>query len=399
MNNHSIKINDFLYYIGVNDRLTHLFENMWPLENGISYNSYFIASEKNIVVDLVKTTEYDNFIENLNSASGNSNIDYLIVNHMEPDHSSSLKTFLSNYPEIKVIGNKKTNDMIKNMYKIDLKDKFIEVKDGETLELGDKKFTFFMTPMVHWPESMMTYENSECILFSQDCFGGFHTLDGGIFDDEINFDFHEYDTRRYYSNIVGKYSMQAQRALKKLENLKINMICPLHGIVWRKNPEFIVKTYIDYATYKTEPGCIIAFGSMYGNTQKMAEFLGKCLSEFGVKNIKIFDVSKTHASHILADIWKYKGLLLGAPAYNNDLFEPMETLVNILKGNKIQNHVLGVFGTYGWSGGGVKTLKEFAESGKYDFIENTVEANFSPSEEQYQELKNLAKEMAEKINN
>lgn len=399
MNIGSIKINDFLYYVGVNDRLTPRFENIWPLENGVSYNSYFIVGEKNIVLDLVKSTKYDNFMENVRNTSNRDNIDYLIINHMEPDHSSSLKLFLKNYPNIKVIGNKKTNNFIKEMYKIDLKDNFIEVKDGEELTLGDKTFTFFMTPMVHWPESMMTYEHSKHILFSQDAFGGYNTLNGGIFDDEINWDFHEYETRRYYSNIVGKFSSQVQKALKKLKDLKIQMICPVHGVVWRKNPEIIINAYNDYSSYKTEPGCIIAYGSMYGNTERMADFLGRALSEQGVKNIKIFDVSKTHPSHILADIWKYNGLLLGSCTYNNGLYEPMQTLVNILKSNKIQNHILGIFGCYGWSGGGVSTLKKFGESGKYDFIENEVEAKFAPDKDDYEKLSELAKTMAEKINN
>lgn len=397
METKSAMISKDLYYIGVNDRSTPLFENMWPLDNGVTYNSYIFTGKKNIILDLVSAIKFDDYLENIRNIIGEKPIDYVIINHLEPDHSSCIIQFLNVYPDVKFIGNKKTLEFLGYMYQIG-PSKMQVVADGESLTLGDRTLTFYTTPMVHWPESMVTYEEATHTLFSQDAFGGFGALDGSVFDDELNWNFHEFDTRRYYTNIVGKFSSQVQVALEKLAPLKIDVICPIHGVVWRKNPAKIVELYDSLSKYDTKEGCVIVYGSMYGHAASMAEHFGKYLASFGIKNVKIYDVSRTHPSYILTDIWKYKGLALASCSYNNGLYPPMQNLMDIVASNKLKNHTLCVFGTYGWSGGGVKNLVKLPElGGKYDFIDYTVEARFAAKKEDYENLKKLAGMMAEKV--
>lgn len=391
----SVKINDFLNYVGVNDRETHLFENMWPLENGVSYNSYLMTSEKTALLDTVKITKVDDFTAKLQAALKNRPLDYLVIHHMEPDHSGSIRTIIELYPDIILVGNKKTIEYLNDFYGIT--ENILEVKDGDTLDLGDRSLQFFTTPMVHWPESMVSYEQKSGILFSQDAFGGFGALNGTIFDDEINLDFYESETRRYFSNIVGKFSKQVQAALKKLSGLTIKMVCPVHGPIWRTHPEKIIELYDRWSRHQVEEGCIIVYGSMYGNTARMAEVIARTLAEEGIKNIKVFDVSKTHESHILSEIWNYKGVILGSCTYNNYMFPVMTKLVNVLDMNKIENHVLGVFGSYSWSGGAVKALKEFGEKSKMTLLDEIVEAKCAACDEDVEGLIRLAKEMANSI--
>ncbi len=322
MNTVSVKILDNLYYLGVNDRETNLFENMWPLPDGIAYNSYLITDEKTALLDTVKITKVDGFVDTLKDILGGRDLDYLVIHHMEPDHSGCVKTIMELYPNVTIVTNKKARAMMDDYFDIEL-DNYIEVKNGDVLDLGERKLNFVMTPMVHWPESMVSYESTDKVLFSQDIFGGYGSLNGTIFDDEMNFEFFRDDIRRYYSNIVGKYSKQAARSLEKVKALDINIICPVHGIVWRTNPDLIVDEYIRLANQVNEEGVIIAYGSMYGNTEKMADYLARFIAEEGIKNVKIYDVSKTNASYILSDIWKYNGLVLGSCTYNNSVYPMM----------------------------------------------------------------------------
>lgn len=391
----SVPITEFLHYVGVNDRETGLFENIWPLHNGVSYNSYIMFGEKTALMDTVKITKIDDFKHKLCSVLDGRDLDYLVCHHMEPDHSGGISTIRELYPDVQIVGNKRTLAFLKSFYGIS--DNVVEVEDGDTLDLGDRKLTFYTTPMVHWPESMVSYEENSKILFSQDAFGGFGALNGTIFDDEINLDFYASETRRYFSNIVGKFSNQVQFALKKLADLEISMVCPLHGPIWRKNPEKIINLYDQWSRHEVEEGVVIAYGSMYGNTANMAEVIARSLAEEGIKNIKVYDVSKTHASYILSDIWKYQGLILGSCTYNNHTFPVMSQLVSILEMNQIKNHTLGIFGSYSWSGGAVKALKEFGENGHYEMIPTVVETKCSPTEQNFKDLKQMAKEMAASI--
>ena len=395
MNTLSVPINDSLHYIGVNDRDTRLFENMWPLEDGVSYNSYLLKGDKTALLDTVKITKVDTFLEKVREVLGDRPLDYLVVHHMEPDHSGSIRTVIDEYPNVTIVGNKKTAEFLNNFYNIT--EGVQIVADGETLDLGSHKLTFYTTPMVHWPESMVSFEEVTGTLFSQDAFGGFGALNGPIFDDEINWEYYAAETRRYFTNIVGKFSRQVQAALKKLGGLDIKMICPVHGPIWREHPEKIVDLYDRWSRYESEDGVVIVYGSMYGNTEVMAETIARALAEEGVRNIRIYDVSKTHNSYILSDIWNYRGLILGSCTYNNYLFPLMHNLLNVIKMNKLQNHILGMFGSYSWSGGALKALKEFGETCEYDVIETTVEAKGAPTKEDLEVCKEIAVQMAEKL--
>lgn len=399
----SVDISKNWKYIGVNDRETRLFENIWPLENGVSYNSYLYVGEKTALLDTVKINKSGNFIEKLESTLEGRPLDYLIVHHMEPDHSGSITTVLDIYPDVKLVGNKKTKEFLENYYNLEnyegfsYEENFVEVGDGDKLSLGDTELTFYLTPMVHWPESMVSFEESTGTLFSQDAFGSFGSLSGAIFDDEINWEFYIDDTVRYYTNIIGKFSIQVKNALKKLEPLDIKMVCPIHGPVWRTNPKRIINLYNQLAYQETEEGVVIVYGSMYGNTEKMAETVARTIAERGIRNVKIYDVSKTHLSYLLSDLWRYEGVVLGSCTYNNALFPPMANLVTTLENQKMKNHTLGVFGSFSWGGGALRELKEFAEGSGYDLVETTVEAKGAPTEEDFAQCAKLGNEMADKI--
>ena len=392
---HSIKINENYTYVGVNDRETERFEGQWPLPNGVSYNSYIVCGEKTALLDCVKVTKIDDFKEKIEEALGGKPLDYLVVHHMEPDHSSSIEFVREWYPDVQIVGNKATRLMLKAFYGID---EIFEVGEGDTLDLGDGvELTFYRTPMVHWPESMVSYEKKHKTLFSQDAFGSFGTLDGGIFDDELNWAYYENEARRYFTNIVGKFYAQVRPALKKLSALDIKQIFPVHGPLHRSNPERIMKCYEDWCNLKTEEGVVIVYGSMYGNTARAADVFARALAEEGIKNIRVFDVSKTHASFIQSEIWKYKGLAIASCTYNNGLFFPMVALCHILKANRLTNRVFATFGSYSWSGGALDALKTFGEECKYDMIDDFVEFKSAPTKEDLEHLREVAKKMAARI--
>lgn len=392
----SEKIRDDLYYIGVNDRETHLFEGMWPLPDGVAYNSYLLTGEKNICIDLVKCLTFGKFIEKLREILGDKPLDYLVINHAEPDHSSGLLDLLEIYPDIKIICNKKTVPFLDNYYAV--KDNVIVIGEGETIEVGDKKLTFYMTPMVHWPESMVTYEEETGTLFSQDIFGGFGTLNGAIFDDQVKFDDYYYsEATRYFINIVGKYAQQAQKALNKLKNLNIKTICPAHGCVFRANPKKIFDLYCDLAYQKTRDGVVIIYGSMYGNTERMAEAVAKGVAKGGITDIRIRDVGKTSFSYLLSDTWRYKGVILGSCSYDNHLFPPMQFLLSELRHQRLKNNIWGLFGSYSWSGGALKNLKAFAEEQKLNILDRQLEIQGAANDEELEELIKLGEDMAKAI--
>ncbi|MCT4585326.1 MAG: FprA family A-type flavoprotein [Peptostreptococcaceae bacterium] len=393
----TVAINEKVHWIGVNDRETYLFENLWPLDKGVSYNSYLINDEKVAILDTVKNSKMDAYLEKIESIIGEKQVDYMIINHMEPDHSGAIKAVKAKYPDVKIVGNTKTFTFLENFY--GKMDNYHVIKDGDLLDLGEHKLRFYLTPMVHWPETMMTYDETSKILFSADAFGGFGTLDGGVFDDEVNLEFYMDEIRRYYSNIVGKFGPMVQRALKKLTdlNLEFKVIAPTHGPVWRTNPNCIIENYDRWSKAETEEGVVIVYGSMYGNTQKMADFIARKLSEEGIKNIRIYDASKTHVSYIISDIWRFKGVILGSCAYNTKLFPSMETVISKIENSQLKDRYLGVFGTSSWSGGGVSNLDKFQERINWEKIGESVEAKSSPKTEQFDKCEQMAKEMAKKL--
>jgi flavorubredoxin len=391
----SIPITDSIYYIGVNDRDTHLFENIWPLPKGVSYNSYLIKDEKNVLIDTVKVSKMGLFLQKIRALLKGEKIDYLVINHMEPDHSGSIVEILEEFPDIKIVGNKKTFELLQALFGVE--SNLYEIKDGDNLCIGHKNLEFHLIPMVHWPETMVTYEKEDKILFSGDAFGGFGSLDGGIFDDEVNIDYFENEIRRYYSNIVGKFGKMVQRALQKLSGLDIGIIASTHGPVWRSNPQRIIASYDRWSKYETDPGVVVAYGSMYGNTEKMADYVARKLADEGIKDIRVINVSTVHDSYIINEIWKYNGVILGSCTYNNGLFQPMESLIINLSHKGINNRIFGCFGTYGWSGGGVKTMLEYVEKYKWNLICDPIEARLAPQQEHFDGLAVLAKKMAKAV--
>jgi flavorubredoxin len=385
-----IDVSEKIHYIGVNDRKKALFENNWPLPSGVSYNSYLISDEKSALVDTLEFGSKDDYLEEIESILGDKPLDYLIVNHMEPDHSSMIGFVLKKYPGVKIVSNNKAFKMLSAYFGIG-DESIYEVKDGDTLNLGHHKLSFIMTPWVHWPETMMTYDSTDGILFTCDAFGSFGTLDGAIFDDEINFDFYEDEMRRYYSNIVGKYSHMVQKAFAKLDGVEIKAICPSHGPIWRTNPSRAVDLYNKWSNHISDKGVVIAYASMYGNTEKMADYLARLIAENGVKNIRIHDVSKTHASYIISDVWKYGSLVLGSSAYNAGMHPMMHHLCHELEVVNPKNKKYALFGSYSWSGGGLKTLIPFAEKMSWEQAAPPVEVIGAPKNEDiYPGMKEIA---------
>jgi len=392
---HQVNLAENIYYLGFNDRRTHLFENFWPIPYGVSYNSYLIVDEKIVLIDTVERNFVDDYLEQIEVLTQGRDVDYLVINHMEPDHSGALKAVIARYPNITLVGNKKTFDLVSNYYGIS--DNHLEVYDDSELPLGKHRLSFAPIPMVHWPETMVTFEMTEKILFSGDAFGSFGTLDGGIFNDELNIAHYEEELLRYFSNIVGKYCPHTQRALKKIQTLDLRVLAPTHGPVWRTNLKYILDRYEKWSTYTTDPGAVIVYGSMYGNTAKMADVIARQLAVRGIKNIRVYDASKTHASYIISDIFKYKAFIIGSAAYNNELFPAVESLVTKIEHMGIKNHLLGIFGSFGWNGGGVKNLQKFADTIKWELVYIPVEEKGTLKKEKFGQCIELANAMADKL--
>ena len=392
-----IEIANKVYYVGVNDRNKALFEGLWPLPYGVSYNSYLIEDEKVCLIDTVEVDFFVQFIEKLREVLGDRQIDYLVINHMEPDHSGSLALLKKYYPNIQVIGNKKTFDMMSGFYGI--KDNTIEVKNGEELSLGAHTLQFFMTPMVHWPETMMTLCKGEVShLFTGDAFGCFGALNGGFIDQEIDTDWCWLEMVRYYSNIVGKYGTPVQNALKKLAGIHIDYICSTHGPVWHKYVDKVISLYDRMSKYETDPGLVICYGTMYGNTERMAEQIARAASLAGVKDIRLYNVSKTHHSYILQDIFRFRGLIVGAPTYNAGLYHEMDVLLQEVANRDIKNHYIGWFGSYSWASKAVVAIGEWNENHlHFEKVGEPVEMKQAPTPEIKAECARLGREMAAKL--
>lgn len=388
-------IND-IYYVGVNDRNKYRFEGLWPLPQGVSYNSYIIADENVCLIDTVEADFFMQFIENIREVIGDRKIDYLIINHMEPDHSGSIALIRKYYPEIKLVGNKKTFGMVKGFYGLD--EDLVEIKNGEVLDLGKHKLTFVMTPMVHWPETMVTLDTTVNVLFSGDAFGCFGALNGGVLDSQINCDDFWMEMVRYYSNIVGKYGTPVQNALKKLAGVKLDYICSTHGPVWHEHISRVLDMYDKMSRYETEQGLVICYGTMYGNTERAAEVIAKAASEAGVKNIVMHNVSKSHHSYIIRDVFRYKGLIVGAPTYNAGLYHEMDVQLSELANRDIKNHLLGYFGSYSWASKAVEKIGEWNEKAlKFELVGSPVEIKQSLDDDTKEQCVALGKAMAERL--
>lgn len=389
-----------IHYVGVNDRHKHIFEGLWPLPYGVSYNSYIIADEKIALVDTVEADFFTQYLDNIRSVIGDRPIDYIIVNHMEPDHSGSLTLIKKYYPNAKIVGNKKTFGMMQGFYRVgnDADGDTLEVKNGDTLQLGSHTLAFTLVPMVHWPETMVTLDTTANVLFSGDAFGCFGALNGAYIDAEMNCDIYWDEMLRYYSNIVGKYGTPVQQALKKLAGVKMDYICSTHGPVWHEHIERVVGMYDRLSRYEGADGLVIAYASMYGNTERAAEVIARAASEAGVKNIIMHDVSRTHHSYIIADIFRYRALILGAPTYNNGLYPQMESLLSELAGRDMKNRLLGWFGSFSWAGKAMKTIGEWNETRlHFEPVGTPVEIKQSLDEATTRACEELGRAMGERL--
>ena len=382
-----------IFYVGVNDRIKHKFENMLPLPYGVSYNSYLITDEKTALIDTVDVCYGEVFIDKIKSQLGDKSVDYLIINHMEPDHSGSISLIRKYYPNMTIVGNKKTLEMLEGYYGID--DNTLEISDGEVLSLGKHKLQFHFTPMVHWPETMMTYDETENVLFSGDAFGCFGTLDGGVMDTEMNVDKYWDEMIRYYANIVGKYGAPVQKALQKLTPLDIKIICSTHGPVWKEYVSKAVDIYDRMSRYEGKEGAVVVYGSMYGNTERMAEAVAQGLTMGGIKNVVLHNVSKSDASVILRDIFKYKGLVIGSPTYSNELYPEIDSLLKKMEIRGIKKRDFAYFGSFTWAGIANKKLAEFGEKMKWRTINFTVEEKMGLKDSNYQSCILLGRKTAE----
>ncbi len=352
-----------IFYVGVNDRVKHRFEALWPLPYGVSYNSYIVAgAEKVALIDTVCIEEVREYFNNINAIADGRGIDYLVVNHMEPDHSGSIPEIMLAYPDIKIVGNSKTIDMIKGFYHIYDAERYLEVKDGDTLDLGGHTLKFYLTPMVHWPETMMTYMEDCGVLFSGDAFGTFGALNGAVIDRDMETDIYIAEMYRYYSNIVGKYGRFVQKAIEKLADLRFSCICPTHGPVWNEKIPEVVDLVSRLAAYKSEPGVVIVYGSMYGNTAEVAEMIAREISALGVKRIIIHNASHSDMSDMITDAFRYETLIVGSATYSMRLLPPVEEFMNAMETREIRNKVFATFSNFTWAAGAVTgKLKEYSE--------------------------------------
>ena len=353
------KIAETITWVGGSDRRLALFENLFPIPRGVSYNSYLISDEKTALLDTVDSSIRQQFMENLVHALGGKKLDYLVVNHMEPDHCSNIEELMFRFPEMKIVGNAKTIQFIRQFYEIDLEGRTVLVKENDELPLGRHTLKFMMAPMVHWPEVMMAYELTEKILFSADAFGTFGAMNGNLFDDEINFDRNWLDdSRRYYTNIVGKYGAQVQAVLKKASALDIKMICPLHGPVWRSNLSYLLEKYDKWSRYEPEEQAVLMlYGSMYGDTENAVNVLAGSLAEAGVKDIAVYDVSSTNVSYLIAEAFRCSHIVLAAPTYNAGLYPAMEAVLLDMKALNLQNRVVAVMENGSWAPAAGKQMR------------------------------------------
>lgn len=385
-----------VHYVGVNDRNKTLFENLWPLPYGVSYNSYLIADDDAVVlVDTVDVAFFEVYLKKIRAVIGDRKIDYLIINHMEPDHSGSISLIKQYYPDIVLVGNKKTFDMVDGYYGVGGERKV--VAEGDSLKVGRHDLHFYLIPMVHWPETMVTFDSTDGILFSGDAFGCFGALNGGCIDKNINTEIYMGEMRRYYSNIVGKFGNPVQKALQKCSGLDIKMICPTHGPVWEEKIAEVVAMYDKLSRYEAGEGVVIAYGTMYGNTEQMAEAIAEELSAQGIKNIVMHNVSKTPHSFILADIFRYKALIVGCTTYNMNLYPEMEALLSKVAARDMKNRLIGYFGSFTWASAAVKKLGEYAAQLKFEVVGNPVEMKQSMSASSEQQARELAVAMADRL--
>lgn len=387
------KIKDNIYYVGASDNRLELFENLFPIKDGVSYNSYMILDEKTALVDTADRSVFETFIENVEYVLNGRKLDYLIINHLEPDHSALIKEITILYPSVTLVLNDRSAKMLEGFFNKPLTTKTLIVKEGDELDLGCHKLTFVMAPMVHWPEVMMTYDKVSKILFSADAFGTFGSLNGNLFDDEFDKDPYFYsEARRYYTNIVGKFGKQVEAVLAKAAGLDIGMILPLHGPIWRTEIAKMIELYTKWATYEAESNdVIIIYGSMYGNTYNACFSLATCLGKLGVKNIKMYDVSKTDVSFLISEIFRVKNIVLACPNYNGGIYPKMANLLHDMKALNVQNKNISLIENGTWALVITKQIKEILDSLKnIRYVSSEIKVQTTLKDSNMTDIKNLA---------
>lgn len=344
------KVTEDLFWVGGNDKRLHLFENIHPIEDGVSYNSYLLLDEKTVLFDTADWSVGRQFIENVEYVLNGRKLDYMVINHMEPDHCASMEEIILRYPDVKIVSTEKAL-MLMHQFNYTVDENFIQVAEGDTMSFGKHNVVFVEAPMVHWPEAMVTFDTTDGVLFSADAFGSFKSLDGALFADEVDFDGEWInEARRYYTNIVGKYGPEVVDLLKKAQTIDIKIICPLHGPVWRKDIGYILDKYIHWATYTPEEkGVLLCYASMYGNTENAAHILATKLHEKGMHNVHMYDVSKTHVSYLIGEAFKYSHLALLSVTYNLNVFPAMENFVQDMKRLNLQKRVVAVVENGSWA--------------------------------------------------
>ena len=396
------KVTEDIVWVGASDRRLALFENVFPIPRGVSYNSYVLLDEKTVLLDTVDASVAGQFFENLEHVLDGRKLDYLIVNHMEPDHCAMIGDLVRRYPEVQVVGNTKTFGMIKQFFGTDFAERAVTVKEGDTLATGAHTLHFVMAPMVHWPEVMVTYDEKDKVLFAADGFGTFGALNGNIFADEVDFDRDWLDdARRYYTNIVGKYGASVQALLKKASGLEIAVICPLHGPIWRENLGYILEKYQKWSTYEAEDqAVVILYATMYGNTASAADALAGRLAAKGVKKIAVYDVSNTHVSELISEIFRASHVVFAAPTYNGGIYPVMENLLADMKALAVQNKTVALMENGTWAPTTAKQTREkLAELKNVTILDTQITIKSAMAPEQEGQLEALADAIVASMDN
>lgn len=392
-------ITEDLYWVGGNDRRLALFENVHPIERGVSYNSYLLLDEKTVLFDTVDWSVCRQFLENIKEVLGDRPLDYMVINHMEPDHAACIEEIVLRYPGVKIVCTEKAF-MFMNQFGFNIDGKIIEVKEGDTMSFGKHNVVFVSAPMVHWPEAMVTYDTTNGVLFSADAFGSFGALDGKLFNDEVNFDRDWIDdARRYYTNIVGKYGPHVQSLLKKASTIDIKIICPLHGPVWRNDFGYLLDKYDKWSRYEPEEkGVMIVYGTMYGNTEAAANDLATRLVKKGMTNVVMYDVSKTHVSYLISETFKYSHVVLASVTYNLNIYPPMLNYLMDMKALNLQKRTFALIENGSWAPQSGKLMRELLDDMKeMNVLDGDISVNSSMKEEDGDSMDTLADSIIESM--
>ena len=393
-----IKVDSGVYWIGMNDRTTDLFEGLWPVgREGVSYNTYLIADKSNAIIDLAPAAKAQEFLDQISQLTDVSQVEYLIMHHMEPDHTGALNILLQRAPNITILCSRKMKDMLATFYKVTQNVRSVE--DGETISLGETSLTFVLAPLLHWPETMVTYDSGRQILFSCDAFGGYGALRGAVFDDTCTcMEVYEREALRYYANIVAKYSRMVLKAIVKLGDTPVKIIAPSHGLIWRENPGRILELYVKWANYAqgpAEPEVTLIYGSMYGFTEMMMNAVAHGIADAGVP-LAVFDAARTHVSYILPSLWTKTGVMIGAPTYEGEMFPPVAQVLQMAVMKRVLNRKVARFGSYGWAGGAQRHMERIIEPIKWE-LTDVFEFTGKPTAEDLNKGEQFGAQFAEAV--